>query len=139
MASKVAVVYYSKTGNTQELAEAVGKGAEEAGAKVEVVFADDFNVKKAGKYDGVAFGSPADGDEDIQKLTKKAYEGSKPYLKDTKVALFGSWGWGGGAFLKTWEQDAKDSGLNLVGTYACKKFPEDEDIAKAQELGKKLA
>lgn len=57
--SKVAVVYWSGTGNTEEMANKVAEGAKAAGAEVEVISADDFDGTDISGFDGVAFGCPA--------------------------------------------------------------------------------
>lgn len=65
--SKVAVVYWSGTGNTETMANAVAEGAKEAGAEVDVLAANDFNSGKVAEYDGIAFGCPAMGAENLEE------------------------------------------------------------------------
>lgn len=66
--SKVAVVYWSGTGNTETMANAVAEGAKGAGAEVDVLVANDFNSGKVAEYDGIAFGCPAMGAENLEEL-----------------------------------------------------------------------
>ena len=68
--SKVAVVYWSGTGNTEEMANKVAEGAKAAGAEVEVISADDFDGTDISGFDGVAFGCPAMGDEYSSRYSK---------------------------------------------------------------------
>lgn len=139
MTKKVAVIYFSKTGNTQELAEAIGRGAESAGAAVDIFLTDEWKNKNLKKYQAFAFGGPADGDEQVQKSIARIFAEAKADLGDRKVILFGSWGWGNGVFLENWKKDALAAGVNVIDTVACKKFPEDADVQRAEEAGKGLA
>ena len=65
--SKVAVVYWSGTGNTEAMANAVAEGAKGAGAEVDILVASDFNAGKVAEYDGIAFGCPAMGAENLEE------------------------------------------------------------------------
>ena len=90
--SKVAVVYWSGTGNTETMANAVAEGAKGAGAEVDVLVANDFNSGKVAEYDGIAFGCPAMGAENLEESEFEPMftevEGS---LSGKKIALFGSY------------------------------------------------
>ena len=90
--SKVAVVYWSGTGNTETMANAVAEGAKGAGAEVDVIVANDFNSGKVAEYDGIAFGCPAMGAENLEESEFEPMftevEGS---LSGKKIALFGSY------------------------------------------------
>ena len=59
--SKIAVVYWSGTGNTEAMANLVAEGATSAGAEAEVISCADFSADKATGYDAFAFGCPAMG------------------------------------------------------------------------------
>lgn len=138
--SKIAVVYWSGTGNTEEMAKAVASGITSAGAAAEVFEVESFAADKINDYDAVAFGCPAMGDEVLE-------EGSfEPFFADAEgkingkaVALFGSYGWGGGAWLDDWRARTEASGAKVSGTLAVENSPNDDDIAACEELGKKLA
>lgn len=65
--SKIAVVYWSGTGNTQAMAEAVAEGASQAGAEVTVFEAVDFSPEQMGVFDAVAFGCPSMGAEQLEE------------------------------------------------------------------------
>ena len=86
--SKVAVVYWSGTGNTEEMANKVAEGAKAAGAEVEVISADDFDGTDISSFDGVAFGCPAMGDEELEdSVFQPVFEACEPKLAGKKVAL----------------------------------------------------
>ena len=64
--SKVAVVYWSGTGNTEMMAQKVAEGAKEAGAEVSVLTCADFSADDVDAYDAIAFGCPAMGAEELE-------------------------------------------------------------------------
>mgnify|MGYP000531388870 CR=1 FL=1 len=93
--SKVAVVYWSGTGNTEQMAESVADGARNAGADVTTFTAAEFDADKMDEFDAIAFGCPAMGDEVLEEGEfEPMFEGCVSALKDKKIALFGSYGWG---------------------------------------------
>ena len=106
--SKIAVVYWSGTGNTEAMAEEVANGAKAAGAEVESFTTDDFAADKMNDYDAVAFGCPAMGDEVLEEDEfEPLFEDCKAKLSGKKIALFGSYGWGDGEWMRNWKKTAK--------------------------------
>ena len=57
--SKIAVVYWSGTGNTEAMANEVAEGAKEKGAEVTTLTASEFSASDLSSYDAVAFGCPS--------------------------------------------------------------------------------
>ena len=139
--SKVAVVYWSGTGNTETMANAVAEGAKGAGAEVDVLVANDFNSGKVAEYDGIAFGCPAMGDEVLEEDEfEPMFDGCKDALKDKKIALFGSYGWGDGEWMRNWEESCKEAGAVLATeSVICNDMPDDAGVANCKELGAALA
>ena len=140
--SKVAVVYWSGTGNTEEMANKVAEGAKAAGAEVEVISADDFDGTDISSFDGVAFGCPAMGDEELEDGEfEPFFSDLEGKLSGKKVALFGSYDWGDGEWMRTWCGRAKDAGAELVEDEGLivNNTPDDEGLAACRELGGKLA
>ena len=140
--SKVAVVYWSGTGNTEEMANKVAEGAKAAGAEVEVISADDFDGTDISGFDGVAFGCPAMGDEELEDGEfEPFFSDLEGKLSGKKVALFGSYDWGDGEWMRTWCGRAKDAGAELVEDEGLivNNTPDDEGLAACRELGGKLA
>lgn len=134
--SKTAVIYWSGTGNTEMMAQAIAEGA---GADLFAV--SDFSGNIA-DYEKIAFGCPAMGaevlEEDEFEPFFAAIEGS---LSGKTVALFGSYGWGDGEWMRNWEERVKEDGavlFNGEGLIA-NETPSDDDLAKCRELGKSLA
>ena len=138
--SKVAVVYWSGTGNTEAMANKVAKGAKAAGAEVEVISADDFDGTDISGFDGVAFGCPAMGDEELEdSVFQPVFEACEPKLAGKKVALFGSYGWGDGDWMRSWEEKCQNDGVALaIDSVICNEDPDDEAQAACIELGKAI-
>ena len=102
---KTAVVYWSGTGNTQMMAESVAEGAKTAGADVSVFTASEFSAEKLNEFDCIAFGCPSMGDEQLEEGEfEPMFNSCIPLLCGKKIALFGSYGWGDGAWMRSWEE-----------------------------------
>ena len=140
--SKVAVVYWSSTGNTEAMADAVVNGAKEKGADVTLYECADFRPELVGEYDAIAFGCPAMGDEVLEEGEfEPMFEGCVSALKDKKIALFGSYGWGDGEWMRNWEERVQEDGATVVGGEGviCHEVPDDAAAADCIALGKLLA
>ena len=139
--SKVAVVFWSGTGNTEQMAKAVAEGAQEAGAEVTVLGPSGFSAGDVASYDAIAFGCPAMGAEELEETEfAPMFDALKPALAGKAVGLFGSYGWGDGEWMRTWEEDCGSAGLNRVSdSVICCEVPDDEALAACRALGKKLA
>ena len=139
--SKVAVVYWSGTGNTEAMANKVAEGAKAAGAEVEVISADDFDGNNIEGFDGIAFGCPAMGDEELEDTVfQPVFEACESKLSGKKVALFGSYGWGDGEWMRTWESDCDSAGVSLVcESVICTETPDNAALEACRALGRALA
>ena len=139
--SKVAVVFWSGTGNTEAMADAVAQGARGAGASVDVLGPSDFDASKVAAYDGIAFGCPAMGDEVLEEDEfEPMFQDVKGALSGKAIALFGSYGWGDGEWMRNWEDDCKAAGANLVvDSVMANEAPDDDAIAACKALGAALA
>ena len=139
--AKVAVVYWSGTGNTQKMAEALVEGAQGAGADVELFEVDSFTVDQIDSYDGLALGCPSMGAEELEEgsyepFFAEAVESGK--LSGKPVVLFGSWGWGAGAWMETWSERTKEAGAKLVNTFIVENEPDEEGVQGSKDLGAEL-
>ena len=138
--SKIAVVYWSGTGNTEAMANAVVDGVKAAGAEVELFQVDDFSAENMGNYGGFAFGCPAMGDEVLEEDSfEPFFADAEKQLDGVPVLLFGSYGWGGGTWMENWAERAKDAGAKLVGTVSSENAPDDDVIANCEKFGSSLA
>ena len=112
--SKIAVVFWTGTGNTSTMATAVVEGIKEAGAEAELISAADFGAAKVKEFDGIAFGCPAMGDEVLEESEfAPMFDECKPELPGKKVALFGSYGWGTGEWMEIGKLTVQHQELNL--------------------------
>ncbi len=138
--AKIAVVYWSGTGNTEEMAEAVVAGAKEKGAEVELLGPDSFDESKMDDYDAIAFGCPAMGDEVLEEDEyEPMFAACEPKLSGKKIALFGSYSWNDGQWMRDWEERCKAAGANLAcDSLACFEAPDDEGVASCKALGAAL-
>ena len=137
--SKVAVIYWSGTGNTEDMAQAVAEGAKAAGAEADLLTCTEVNGVEA--YDAVALGCPAMGAEELEDSEfLPMLESIEAALPGKKTALFGSYGWGDGEWMRDWVQRMEDAGATVYGGEAAIYMNEPdgaEDDLKA--LGKELA
>lgn len=139
--SKIAVVYWSGTGNTQAMAESVVEGAKAAGAEVSLFTADEFSSNKVADFDAIGFGCPSMGAEQLEDSEfEPMFEDVKSSLNGKKIALFGSYGWGDGEWMRNWEEDCKSANAVLVNECVItNEAPDDEAVANCKALGKALA
>lgn len=139
--SKTAVVYWSGTGNTAAMADAVVDGVKSAGGQPELFTAESFNSDMVDNYDFIAFGCPSMGCEQLEDTEfEPMFDSCKNKLQGKKIALFGSYGWGDGEWMQIWENDCKSFGADLVcDSVICNDAPDDEAVAKCENLGKALA
>ena len=138
--SKISVVYWSQTGNTEAMANAVAEGAKAAGAEVISFESADFSADKVDEFDAIAFGCPAMGDEVLEDTEfEPMFDGCKDALKGKNIALFGSYGWGDGEWMRNWEDSCKEAGANLVcESVICQEEPDDEATEACKALGAAL-
>lgn len=136
--SKVAVVYFSATGNTEGMANAVIEQLKADGAEVSVFTAGEFT--SADGFDAYAFGCPAMGSEVLEESEfQPMWDSIKGSLAGKKVGLFGSFGWGDGQWMRDWVEDAKGVGANLVNDgVICMAAAEDDTIVALQAMADAL-
>ena len=138
--SNIAIVYWSATGNTEAMADAVKDGAQEAGAEVSVFAAADFDADMVADFDALAFGCPAMGDEVLEEDEfQPMFDAVLPALNGKKVALFGSYGWGDGQWMRDWEEACQTAGVTLAcECVIANEAPDDEAVAACKALGAAL-
>lgn len=138
--SKIAVVYWSGGGNTEAMANAVADGAKTKGAEVSVFEADKFSASMMDDYDAIAFGCPSMGDEQLEEeIFEPMFNDCKPKLKGKNITLFGSYGWGDGEWMDSWEKDCQNEGANLISDcIICNEAPDDDCIEELKSAGAAL-
>jgi flavodoxin I len=138
--SKIAVVYWSSTGNTEMMAAQVVEGAKAAGADVTLLTASEFTADIADTYEAIAFGCPSMGSEVLEESEfQPMWDSVESKQKGKKTALFGSYGWGDGEWMRDWEESCKNNGIPLVcDSVICNETPDDEAKEACMTLGKAL-
>lgn len=137
--SKVAVVYWSGTGNTEAMAELVAEGARDAGADVEVIACADFSSGDLDDYDAFAFGCSAMGSEELESDEfEPMWDDVEPALPGRKVVLFGSYDWADGEWMDLWRERAEGAGVTVSDTVIAKDYPDEDASAACRALGASL-
>ena len=133
---KIAVIYWSGTGNTEAMASAVAEGA---GAELYSVSQFSGDVTE---YDRLAFGCPAMGAENLEEGEYDPfYKGIKSKITGKKIAFFRSYGWGDGEWMREWAERGRNEGAGLVYVVGliANETPDDAALADCKALGAKLA
>ena len=139
--SKVAVVYWSGTGNTEIMAQKVFDGAKAAGAEAEIYQAADFSPEMMDQFDAIAFGCPSMGNEQLEKSEfEPMFTACEPRLAGKKIALFGSYGWGDGEWMRNWDENCRAAGAVMACDFViCNESPDADAEAACEAMGRALA
>ena len=138
--NKIAIVYWSGTGNTEQMAFAVLEGAKEKGADAVLLTSAEFDVSTLNTYDASAFGCPAMGAEVLEEYEfQPMWDDCEGALGGKKVALFGSYGWGDGEWMRNWEESCSTAGAVLAcDSVICNEAPDEEALSACKALGASL-
>lgn len=139
--SKIAVVFWSGTGNTEAMADAVVEGIINAGAQAEKYTAGEFSGDMVKDFDAIAFGCPSMGSEQLEDSEfEPMFNECEPLLRGKKIALFGSYGWGDGEWMRDWQSTCENDGAVLAAEpVICNDTPDNDVKASLRELGGALA
>lgn len=137
---KIAIVYWSGTGNTAAMASAVANGIKHAGADAVMLTASEFDASMMDSFDAVAFGCPSMGAEELEESEfAPMFDACEEKLSGKKIALFGSYGWGDGEWMRNWEEICKRDGAVIAcDSVICCNAPDDDAINACNALGKAL-
>lgn len=139
---KIYIVFWTQTGNTGAMAEAIAKGVRAAGKEAEVVFVSDANMEELKNAKVFALGCPAMGAEVLEEIEMEPFvcevEG---FAAGKNIALFGSYGWGDGLWMRDWTDRMKAAGANVVNGEGlmCHEVPDDGALADCEALGMRMA
>ena len=139
---KVYVVYWSQSGNTQAMAEAIGKGVTAAGKEAAVQFVSEASVEDLKNVKGFALGCPAMGAEVLEEMEMEPFVcGLEGFVAGKAIALFGSYGWGDGQWMRDWVDRMSAAGANIVNGEGlmCQEMPDEEVLSDCENLGRQLA
>lgn len=134
---KKAVIYASTTGNTEAMANAVAEGVKSCGAELLLSTASEASVSDVLACDVIILGSPAMGDEVLEDSMEEFYTNLEGGLSGKKVAVFGSYDWGDGQWLRTWVERLSASGATVVNGEGLKVqlAPDEAALAECKSLG----
>ena len=137
---KIYVVYWSQTGNTEAMAEAVARGIRSEGKESAVVEVGSISPEELKEEAVFALGCPAMGAEVLEESEMEPFvETLETFVKGKTVGLFGSYGWGDGEWMRNWEDSCKEAGANLVcESVICQEEPDDEATEACKALGAAL-
>ncbi|MCD8383014.1 MAG: flavodoxin [Clostridiales bacterium] len=140
--SKTAVIYWSQTGNTEQMANAIVEGITAAGGEAELFSVADITPEDALAYSSLALGCPAMGAEELEETEfAPFFEAIQGALGGKRVALFGSYGWGDGEWMRNWQAEVESAGAELVGGAGliANNEPDDDALEACKALGASLA
>ena len=138
--SEVIVAFWTGTGNTAEMAEYVAEGIKEGGAEAKVVSVDDISAADLKDAKAFALGCPSMGVEQLEESTMEPFvEEVCGFASGKTIGLFGSYGWGDGEWMRNWEDDCKEAGIELAcDSVVCNDAPDEDAITACKELGAAL-
>ena len=133
--NKACVVYWSGTGHTEAMAPAVAESSQG-----KLFTAAEFGPDQAKEYDAIAMGCPAMGAEVLEEEEfQPMFDAVKPVLAGKKVALFGSYGWGDGEWMRNWEEECLGAGATLAcDSVICQDDPDEDALSACRALGEAL-
>ena len=140
--SKISVVFWSQSGNTEAMANAVADGIRAAGKEADVVYVGDASVDELAKQKAFALGCPAMGAEVLEEGEMEPFVSELETVASGKtIGLFGSYGWGDGQWMRDWVERMEGCGAKIATGEGviCQEAPDDEAIAACEALGKALA
>lgn len=136
--SKMAIIYWSQTGNTASMAKAIAEGAKAAGAEVSLLEVSQATGADVKTCDLLALGCPAMGAEVLEEDEfEPFFQGIEGALSGKKTALFGSYGWGDGQWMRDWWDRAEKDGATLYGGEGLilNESPDDDGLAQCRAFG----
>ncbi len=140
--SKIAIVYWSGTGNTEAMAKCIEEGVKAAGGEAVLMGIGEFSPARFSEFSAVAFGCPAMGSEQLEETEfEPAFEALESSLSGKNIALFGSYGWGDGQWMRDWCSRCDNAGANLLDENGlmANEAPDDAMQESCRDLGRRLA
>ncbi len=139
---KIYVIYWSMSGNTQAMAEAIAKGINDSGKEAVVQYVSEASVSELQDAKVFALGCPAMGAEVLDEGEMEPFVSEvEGIAAGKKIALFGSYGWGDGQWMRDWEERMSGCGAAIINGAGliCHETPDDAMISECENLGKQIA
>ena len=140
--SKITIVYWSQTGNTEAMANAIGEGIKGSGKEAEIIEVTNVAIEDLEEAKVIALGCPAMGVEELDESDMEPFVTElEKFVEGKQIALFGSYGWGDGQWMREWEERMTSAGASIVGGEGiiCQDTPDDTVLDACKNLGKQLA
>ena len=138
--NNVAIVYWSGTGNTEMMANCIAEGVREAGGQAALFLPGEFSPAMLSQYGVIAFGCPAMGAEVLEESEfDPMFSLIENQLSGKNIALFGSYGWGDGQWMRDWCARCGQANLYDEKGLIINDVPDEEGQALCRELGAGLA
>ena len=139
---KINVVYWSGSGNTAAMAEAIGEGITAAGKEANVVLVSDIKAEELKEAKVFALGCPSMGDENLEEGEMEPFVCDvEEFAQGKIIALFGSYGWGGGVWMNDWVDRMSQAGATVLNGEGiiCSNDPDGGVIQQCRSIGEQLA
>ena len=139
---KVYIIFWTQSGNTGAMATAIGDGVKAAGKEPVFLSPSEANISELSGLNGFAMGCPAMGCEVLEETEMEPFVSEvESIIKEKKIVLFGSYGWGDGQWMRDWEERMKSAGAIIIGGEGiiAHEMPQDADIDRCNNFGKQLA
>ena len=135
------IVYWSGTGNTEKMANLIAEGIVEKGKQAEVLSVDKVNSDVFNNEDVVILGCPAMGAEVLEECEFQPFVDELiSKVGGKKAALFGSYGWGDGEWMRNFEEFMSDNGCDTsLEPLIVQEAPEGDSEEECREFGRKIA
>lgn len=140
--SDINIIYWTGTGNTEKMAEAIKEGIDSHGKVSKISYVSNELVSAVESSDTIVLGCPSMGQEVLEESEMEPFmEEIEGKIGGKNIALFGSYDWGDGQWMRDWEDRIKSTGANLISNEGLiiNNTPEKEDLEKCREFGKIIA
>ncbi len=134
------IVYYSASGNTEKMANLIAEGIANGGKTAEVINVSNANADIFDNEEIVILGCPAMGDEVLEENEFEPFvEEISSKISGKKVALFGSYGWGDGQWMRDWQERMESLGCTLIADGLIIQNESEDNSPECIELGMTIA
>jgi flavodoxin short chain len=139
--NKILIVYWSGTGNTQKMAELIAQGIQANGSVAVVKDVSAVTPSEINDYSAVALGCSSMGSEQLSDEMDSFVSDIEAHITNKKIALFGSYGWGDGEWMRDWEERMKNCGAKLISDEGLIVMgePTADSVEDCIKLGKSIA
>lgn len=140
MSNKINIIFWSGTGNTESMAEAIFEGSKKGGNS-KILSVDKATIEDVKEADILFLGCPSMGVEELEESEMEPFmESISNDIDGKKIVLFGSYGWGDGEWMQNWEERIKKCGGSIVeDSIICNEAPEEEHLKQLSTLGEKYS